>query len=133
MDRHKCSCKFYQMGSRYTLCLNTLFLDIAYHYFSYHIVSQFGDIIIENVSEDNRIPINAQCVNWSSGISKPHSLSVFFLPIIQKRKNTTPNPRTSQIASCFNALYSICFTLLQISYLFSRFKRTKAEKNRMAL
>jgi hypothetical protein len=61
--------------------------------FSYHIVSQFGDIIIENVSEDNRLPINAQCVNWSSGISNPHSLSFFFFFAYNtKEKKHHPKP-----------------------------------------
>jgi hypothetical protein len=37
------------------------------------IVSQFGDLSVENVSELNRIHIHAPCVNWSAGISYPHS------------------------------------------------------------
>jgi hypothetical protein len=37
------------------------------------IVSEYGDLSVENVSGLNRIHIHAQCVNWSAGISYPHS------------------------------------------------------------
>jgi hypothetical protein len=37
------------------------------------LVSWFGDLSVENVSELNRIHIHAPCVNWSTGIYYPHS------------------------------------------------------------
>jgi hypothetical protein len=38
-----------------------------------YIVSECGDLSVENVSGLNRIHIHAQCVYWSAGISYPHS------------------------------------------------------------
>jgi hypothetical protein len=40
-------------------------------------ITLFGDISIEN--ELNRIPTNAQCVNWSAGIWLPHCHSMIKL------------------------------------------------------
>jgi hypothetical protein len=55
-------------------CQNLLICILLHYKLLPGLVSLFGDLSVENVSELNRIHIRAQCrVNWSAGLSYPHS------------------------------------------------------------